>query len=626
MTTQTKEKTKARPKMKGEGRVYKYGSRAPAKNLDLVLEQFRLAHRYRNKLCELELHRRARVDDALRNMAPGLLEVEAELGHPAIKADREKGTPAVPATGVEAELEAALDVVNRRRIDERGRKPNKEEQAAVREIKERRKDLFALRKALRAALFESEPWQAIQAEIEAEDNSAVKSARSECGLYWGTYLQVEQAAKSMRKGAPPGFRPWRHRKDKIAVQLQGGLSVGDLLSGKDRRVKLSLKPRPGAKPGSRRGELRLHGTLCMRIGSNGRDPVWAEVPICYHRPIPTKARIKWVYLIRRDLGPHSRWTAQFVLEADSWQSDDLATDGAVGVDVGWRVMGDGRLRVAVWSDSRGQEGELALPAYWLSEMRKTRHLRSLRDEGLDAIRARVCEEFPDERAWVSQTRSTSRVAALLVKARSEGLTVAKDLEVWRKRDKHLLCYEVNLRDQLQASRLDLYRCFAARLARSYKTIVLEDLDLREFHKLPPVEDGMTHEQDVVRAYVRDAALSILTNSIKARSPGVMLVDPKDTTLRCHACGHVDRTWKEPARARLRHECPECKLLWDQDVNAARNLLQGGASGQVVTWDRDPLEPDEIMSYHPDGPNREMRKSKKRQALEMKRAMAGLAGV
>lgn len=428
---------------------------------------------------------------------------------------------------------------------------------------------------------------------------------------------MENAAKSMAKGTPPEFRRWSERKDKLAVQFQGGLSVSELLSGEDRRAKLTVYRRPNAEPGSKRGETLLHGVLCMRVGSNGRDPVWATIPITYHRSIPVHAKIKWLFLIRSSVGQKDRWSVQFVCESESWAKPDLAVGGSVGIDVGWRIFPD-RLRVAVWAGSDGEEGELALPNWWIQESRKERGIRSERDRLLDEIRPRVSEwAGENDRPWIAQTRSHRRIERLVYEARRDGLLVPEEIEAWRKRERHLYEYEAHLRDQLQGSRRDLYRRFAARITRDYAKVVLEDLDLRYYHVRPNVEDGETVRDDVLKAYVRDACLSGLIDALKQRAREVELVNPDGTTYVCHACG--DDEWKNvEVRDALHHECSACGLEWDQDVNAARNILAFGSSGEAPNWSREPLAPSDVMTYPPGMGNKAQRRAARNRALEMER--------
>jgi hypothetical protein len=263
-------------------------------------------------------------------------------------------------------------------------------------------------------------------------------------------------------------------------------------------------------------------------------------------------------------------------------------------------------------------------------MRTTEKIRSHRDlifnEQVKVTRAwlRAQEDLPDWLAevgrYLHQWRSTARLASVSLRWRQESgdspgeaREALASLEAWRKRDKHLYEYECHLRSQLQGSRKDLYRRFAARMSREYKTAVVEDLNLNEFHRLGNIEEGGSIEKDVAKRYVRDACLSSLFDALKERMREVKEIDPAKTTMQCHACGHVS-DWDTKLPVLLK--CEGCDLEFDQDVNAARNML--AASGEVVEWDREPLAPMERMSYAPDPNKRRLETLARRKELEMER--------
>jgi len=615
--------------------VYRYGALRPSAGLDVIEEQFRLAHRYRNKLVELELARREAVNQALRRMGSALCQVEEQLGakaQPAQPADHERGIPATPpthATGMYALIAAAEAAVKQRHVRERGRQSNATERAHLSALRQQKKELEQRRKELRTELFESPAWEAEQARINQEAKAALLAARAASGLYWGTYEQVEQAAKAFSQGRPPRFRPWGKRKDKLCVRVKG-MTLGELFSGDDNQISLTLSQRPRAQEGSRRGRERLQGTITMRVGRDKNAK--ATIPIVYHRPLPTDAELRLVYLVRRTVGTHSQWNVQFALETA--QRPARAESGAVGVDVGWRIMPDGRLRVAVTAGGDGDEFELALPPWWLAGMRTVERIQGERDRLLDVIKplARQVIDLAGEAApvWVReagpriwQWRSKARLVSLVLRWQQEQPTLNWTIPVpghealrslfanpdtipvepwvlraWQKRDKHLFDYEANLRAQLQDGRRNMFREFASRLAQQYATVVIEDLDLRDFHRLPNVEEGGSKEEDALRAYVRWACLHELINALKHRCQVVLRVNPEFTTMRCHACREIDTAWTD--HAGLMHTCPSCRAKWDQDRNAARNILRDGttgANGPGPAWPLDPVAPTEVMSYH-----------------------------
>jgi hypothetical protein len=628
-----------RNKMQGDGRVFKFGARPPTTNQVLVLEQFRLAHVYRNKRCEIELERRAEVDELLARLSPELLAVEDLIGAASSKADPDSGAPAEAGWGVLGEierLEAAVKRLRKAKRSKSAKDPILSE--ALKIARDALKALYASRKAIRAELFADPAWIEASALIEAKEDAARKAARAQNGVYWGTGGAVDDACKSMRKGSPPKFRPWSCRKDKIEVQIPGGISLAKLLSGTSTQAKLVVSHRPSATPGSKRGGSRLAGVLSLRIGSQPDSPrvaIWTEIPFVYHRPLPPDAQIKRIFCTRRSLGCQDVWSVQFVLSAQkgAWAKPDLATEGRVGIDVGWRRMSDGRLRVAVWAGSDGEEGELALPARWCAEMEKVKRIQSERDRLLDAIRPFVVEwvkalealgRVPPRRdgkavsVGLPHTRSQARVRALTKFLAARGEIVPAEIEAWRLRERHLLDYEAHTRAQLQASRKDLYRRFAARVTRTYKEIRIEKLDLREFHVLPLVEEGQTAKADRMKRNARNACLSSLIESLKGRGADVTAVEAAETTTRCHACGSVDSEWTD--HLLLLHTCSACGLRWDQDVNAARNILGAGLDGG---WVREPYAPGDLMTYTATGPNRAERRAASAAARENAAHEAGV---
>lgn len=538
-------------------RIYAYGARPPCAGGELVDQQMSLAHRYRNQLVEIELERRKEVEAALRSISPGLILIEAEIA------------------GVEGKLQAA-----RALIDEASQKARKkvrppEAVEATKLAREELKELRSKRKLLRTELFESEAWKVEQERINEKTVVAQKKLRGETELFWGSYLHVEQSMSGCRAGAPPKFHRW-NGDGHLAVQLQGGIPARDIFDP-DTRFYIDRVPDEAWERGGRKLQrTKAH----FRVGSDPKgSPVFAEIPMVMHRPIPDDAVLKWVHLTRRRIGTHCEWRVQLVLTREAgWPRPDQATDGTVGIDVGWRMKPDGSMRVAYYKGSDGEEGELEIPAYWLGEMKKTRDIQSIRDRLFDEARPIFAKglkflSLPDWLKEASESlhlwKSQARLASLAIRWRTErfkGDDVVFDaIENWRKRDKHLLEYGANLRDQLQRNREDLYRVFAAKLRRKYKTAAIEDLDLRDFHVLPNTEEKSP--DGALREHTRDAALSVLIRCLK-ESMAVTIEVPAKNTTKLHQCGSIEE-WD---RKELTHTCSKCGQTYDQDACAARNIL------------------------------------------------------
>lgn len=310
-------------------RNYHYGCLPPVENLDAVCEQMYQAHRYRNGLCEIELRRRQETDDVLRRHVPRLLELDQQLAQADERIEQ-----------LAARLKQ-LRAAARKRVES---KPLSDELKAARAA---RKPLYAERKELRKACFGEMVDgrrvggnQSALADLEEVNQRAYDAAKAlrnaTTQVYWPTKGIVDQACGSFRSGAPPRFMRWSH-DGKLAVQLQGGLSVADLLAGADTRLQLHRQPPAGIGPPAM--------TLRFRIGtSENNTPIWATVPIILHRELPAEAMVKWCYLLKRRVATKDKWSVIFVLAQSAWHKADAAPSGRVGIDLGWRLRPDG-LRV-----------------------------------------------------------------------------------------------------------------------------------------------------------------------------------------------------------------------------------------------------------------------------------------
>jgi len=553
--------------------IYRYGARRPIEGADEVDRQIRDAHRYRNKLVEIERERRERVEKTIRELAARIAGLSTEVER---------------LDGLIAERRAEIKRANAAR---RRRDVTPEQRAELKQWQAARKQARAELKECKADAFDDPEIRAALATIDQDADEANKRARAQSGLYWGTYLQVEQSLQGKRRGAPPRFLRFDGR-GKLAVQFQGGLSVENAFGGEDRRLIVEPVSPEAYMPGAPKAMQRTR--VWLRIGSEGRDPIWAIVPVTLHRPLPEDARIKWVYLTRRRVATKDRWAVCFVLAREGgWRKDDLARSGAVGVNLGWRLLGEGDergLRVARWVGDDGNEGELRLPMADVRRWRKADDLRSIRDERFNATVGWLAEwlrdpgcELPDwlvERTkMLRQWRSQARLAALAIQWRGErfagDMAAFAAIEAWRKKDKHLYEWEANQRRKAAAWRDDLYRNLAADLSRRYRVACLADTDWRDLARRPTAEE--TRDDAGARTYRVVASPGILGRLLRERFTETVTVDSQHITQRCHACGKLAQF---DAATHLWAKCRHCGLEWDQDANAARNLLRA-ASGPVA---------------------------------------------
>jgi putative transposase len=118
--------------------------------------------------------------------------------------------------------------------------------------------------------------------------------------------------------------------------------------------------------------------------------------------------------------------------------------------------------------------------------------------------------------------------------------------------------------KVRNQRLDAAHKVSANLASEYSAIVFEDL------KIP----NMVKNHNLASA-IMDASWGQLRQltAYKAERRGgrVILVNPSGTSQKCSGCG----TMVPKGLDERTHSCPNCNLVLDRDVNAARNILVAG---------------------------------------------------
>lgn len=123
-----------------------------------------------------------------------------------------------------------------------------------------------------------------------------------------------------------------------------------------------------------------------------------------------------------------------------------------------------------------------------------------------------------------------------------------------------------LHKRVANTRLDFLHKAANELLSRYSLIALEGLAIQDMAEHPAgCEQG--HGKGI-----HDAGWGMFANILgyKAEEAGcrVVFVNPKDTSKECNGCGQlVEKTLWDRA-----HDCPNCGLSIDRDLNAARNIL------------------------------------------------------
>lgn len=584
-------------------KVFMYGAGAPIQGDQEINDEISRMHKYRNRLVEIELGRRGQVDKAIIELRPALAEVEAAL---------------LTAT---ANLDTAITASKAQNATARRQRITPGERANITELRNARKTLYAQRKELRAEAFKAEDVKLKLTEIETKNKRDRLDARAISGLRHGNYTAIEESMGSSRTGAPPVFHRWRPN-GRIRVQISNGMPTREVFDGFDTRLQIDKPDCLGAAKWDKHSRTKVR----IRIGSTeDRRPIWGEFPITLHRPLPDGAQIKWASTVRKRIATHDHWSLQLVVsKAGGWAPSDLAETGEVGIDVGWRLVESG-LRVAYWAGSDDKYGELVIPHAALESWRRVESLQSIRDINfngavdvlarwrdreptgeypqliikrlrektpkntkeaentaaeilawsridvtLGSVTTELPEWFTERIKQIRSWRAPARLAALVLHWRENRFAddeiIFNAIEQWRRRDKHLYEYQENLRDQVLARRKHLYRNFAARLCRQYRTAKIEDTNWARMqqNQLPeaPAQPGG------VKTYMRIASVGFLLETVQRLMKETVRVPAKNTTRKHYECGQLSG---EAKPANQFHSCA-CGKTYDQDENAARNLL------------------------------------------------------
>jgi Putative transposase DNA-binding domain len=560
-------------------RIYKFGARPPIDGGEAVAErEISGAHKYFNAMIELARWNLQQKADLREEYLPDFAERNEQIAI------------------VESQLDLERGAIKKQNAVTRKRTATDDQKISIQNLRDWLSILRGEKRAALLAVEENQEYMNACADLHEQVNAKKRELYSKADCGWGTRLKivadVEAACKGCTPDDPPKFRRWTG-DGIIAVQIQGGMSWQEIIGNEDGRFR--AEPMEGQSAGNRKrnGQRTL---FRLRIGSDElRRPVWLTVPAVLGRKFseyfPKDATIKWAYLVRRR-GPYLRMGENEWKPRDLWEiqlstgTDEekpQAESGICGVDLGWRLMDDGSLRVAYWAANDGEEGELRIdPARWLAcdEMAATRggkfeDTKQILVKYLTASQDKIPELMREDAKFVHLWKSPGRLVRFInswIRHDGDGGVYAL-LVYWRDDDTKLAHQEFHMRLSAKRWRLDVFRCFASRLAKRYRDLSVEDCDWRKLNALPDVEKNESVNA-VARRMMRIASVGLLRQCLAQSGADVQFNETANTTKECWKCGH-DNEWDD--KLELSHTCAGCGNVEDQDRNAAMILLARGSA-------------------------------------------------
>jgi len=550
--------------------VYRYGLLAPTLNGDKVAEQMSAAHRYYNKLVEIERKLRAEISEALEpHETPAAKEIRAKMA----ELHQERRAIAERLKAQDASESATIPEDELNGLRHRLAKIEEEREALSKSLGKANKPLYELPAVKESIL-------ALREQAKAQ----VREARAHCNVYWGTYQQIEaaidQAKASSFSPDAPKYKAWS-LDGRITVSAQGKeCDIDGLTSCADTLAQLQLTPAPvPTSSGKERTQGNPLPRLRVRIGSNEkRGPVFAEWPIKYHRPLPPGSKIKLCTVNRRSIGTHIRWYACFTIETSAAAPQAPTQARPVAVNLRWalaRPEDPSRIIAADWHDGT-TGGELIADEGAISQMEKSTSLQSIRDRELNSVkliiknlfndllkslaatnRLELATEHKERLGHVHLCRSTRKLAGSIVWWRAHRLPgddrLFAEMERWRKQDKHLLDWQACSAKKALNRRKNGYRTFAAKLADTYDILLIDNLNIAALAKKPEPEEERKHNKQASRqrfAVSCSELRLVLENAFKMRGKAVVKIPAGMTSqemVRFHASGESAVLPTEPEK-------------------------------------------------------------------------------
>lgn len=204
-----------------------------------------------------------------------------------------------------------------------------------------------------------------------------------------------------------------------------------------------------------------------------------------------------------------------------------------------------------------------------------------------------CDNVPEKPLPENDKAIGIDVGLKVLLADSDGNIIENPRHLKQNEEKLKVLNEELKRKQLQSKRHEKARLKRARLyekvanqrkdfiykvvhhyVNEFQTICIEDLNIVNM-----IQTGFRR----MNKHILDASWDLFAKQLfyKAVEAGrtIIAINPKNTSKMCSQCG----TLVEKKLSTRIHKCPNCSLVLDRDINAARNILQLGMTSLIGTY-------------------------------------------
>jgi hypothetical protein len=543
--------------------IYEYGARLDAECIPAVNEQFWLAHQLYNNIVAVIKDTQRAAHELLLSRCPA-----AQIHQRALD-DAEEAFKAA---------RAVEDAEGMKQAKAAKREHSKAMWDALKEVRKTCKDELA------------EIYGRIGMRSTCATYQCIKPA-TDAGLGRQTADMIHDTAlKAWQKvragGGEIRFRKMADRQsDHIDVRFTaaGGIPADELLSGRHRMISMGETGMEAPSFGAARG--RYFPGFKFRIGA-AKAEQYATGTWQYHRPIPEGARVTTVRLIRKRIGPDTRWALQLQMSVPEAPKLDVPAGRKpfAAAHFGWSLSDEGLRRICAITDEvdSGLAQFVDLPYDINEDLRRANLLQQERDDNRDKFVADILKGDVRTAGWLDtdleelaalRRLPAQHVAAKRLSRLSWSLEHAgnewPELKAFAIQDRWLYQAQRHIETRTRNRRKNFYRHVALDWVRKYEVILVATPDLKEAAKRRKDDGERSDLGQIARTARSQAALYEFKQALEwaaTRAGSTVLyaddlsharicaccgepVERETDIVTCAACGHSDDV-KANAAARL----------------------------------------------------------------------------